>query len=160
MTDTDIRSFRSDLRRVERSLLENLKGESECCGISFNECHILMELDSGESCDVTSLAERLRMDKTIISRTVESLVRKKFVDRCESPEDRRKKMLALTPWGEEQVSSINQLMNSKYRELFSELENSGAVKTVSHAARLLADTLELWQGKASPISSCCKGGKG
>ncbi len=155
MKEMDVQNFRSLLRRIERSLVENLKGESICCGISFNECHVLLELDGKPSTAVSSLSGALGMDKSMVSRTVDALVQRGMLNRLEDPDDRRRKSIALTAEGERLAEWINGQMNGKYRELFAALDTDTA-RELTGAARLLAETLELWKDELSAASVCCR----
>jgi DNA-binding MarR family transcriptional regulator len=156
MTQTDIQDFRSALRRIERSLIENLRGESRCCGVSFNECHVILEVEHDCSADITGLADSLKMDKSIVSRTVDSLVKQALLIRIEDPLDRRKKSVALSESGKEKAAFINSQMNSKYMDLFGSM-NGGKDKELIRAALLLASTLEAWQKDCGALSNCCGG---
>lgn len=65
------------------------------------------------------LAEILRLDKSGISRTVEELVQKKYVERKPSEEDRRYVVLNLTPDGKERFERIENDMNQKFKKIFA-----------------------------------------
>jgi DNA-binding MarR family transcriptional regulator len=155
MKETDIQNFRALLRRIERSLVENLKGESICCGISFNECHVLLEVEGKPSTAVSSLSDVLGMDKSMVSRTVDTLVQRGMLIRLEDPDDRRRKSLVLSAEGEKMAEWINGQMNGKYRELFDALGTDTA-RALTGATRLLAETLELWKDELSAASVCCR----
>ena len=67
------------------------------------------------------LAEILRLDKSGISRTVEELVRKNYVERKPSEEDRRYVVLNLTPDGKERFERIENDMNQKFKQILDSI---------------------------------------
>jgi DNA-binding MarR family transcriptional regulator len=69
------------------------------CGLTFTQCHSLLEIGEKESTTVAELADSLTLDKSTLSRTVESLVRQRLIQRREHPDDRRVKILRLTVGG-------------------------------------------------------------
>lgn len=63
------------------------------------------------------MAEILRLDKSGVSRTVEELVQKDYVERKPSTEDRRFVVLNLTLKGKERFEKIENDMNRKFKEI-------------------------------------------
>ncbi len=155
MKEMEIQEFRSALRKIERSLVENLKGGSICCGASFNECHVILEIEGCRSAAISSLSASLGMDKSIVSRTVDTLVQRGLLIRLEDPEDRRRKTLALSAEGEKMAAWLNGQMNGTYEELLTAI-GPGTAQALAGAARLLADTLEGWKDELSAASVCCR----
>ena len=140
---------------MERFLVSNLKNDGECCGVTFNECHILMEIyDRGEIV-MKDLAENLFMDKSIISRSIELMVVNNLILRKENAEDRRKKVLVLTESGAEKAGEINFYMNKKYESLFKKLPH-GESENIMRAAKRLAEVFIKWK---ESDQGCCIGEK-
>ncbi len=135
--------FRSSIRFIERSLFSSLKEDGECCGISFNECHILLEMAGNKGVQMTDLSKTLVMDKSIISRSVEQMVKKKLILRKEDSEDRRKKIIVLTECGDKKAEKINTFMNEKYGTLFNKMTNDEGMRLVE-SAELLASAFSEW----------------
>lgn len=159
MKNQDIAEFRHALRRMERFLFNSLKGDGECCGVTFNECHILLELLGSGRITMTDLSRRLGMDKSIISRSVDLMVKNGHIHRMESPEDRRRKTITLTDLGRGRADAINTFMNRKYRTLFQNMEESEIRKALS-ASRCLESLFEKWttvepECRRGGIDVCC-----
>jgi len=152
MYKSEMTKFRSSLRQMERFLVNSLKVDGECCGITFNECHIIMEIFEKREVVMKELANTLLMDKSIISRSVEMMVKSGLILRKEDSEDRRKKNLILTETGEKKAEEINSLMNVKYEKLLNCLPGHEEEKIIE-AARLLADTFDKWKVNDP---GCCK----
>jgi DNA-binding MarR family transcriptional regulator len=94
-----IRKFRALLRKLVRFLSYEETESGYSCGLTFSQCHTLLEIGSSESTTVAELADSLKLDKSTLSRTVDSLVSQRLIQRREHPGDRRFKILRLTARG-------------------------------------------------------------
>lgn len=107
-----IRKFREHLRHFEREL--NIQNSSICCcGVTISQCHTLMELHKNEKLNLNELSARLFLDKSTVSRIVESLVNSKLVDRDVPKSNRRITIISLTDEGKKVCQEINS-GNDKY----------------------------------------------
>jgi len=144
MDQREIASFRHYLRKIERYLFKNLKVDEECCGsVSFNECHILMELSRSSDIAMADLISGLGLDKSVVTRTVDKMVRSGLIVRKENPEDRRMKALSLTDRGKATAVSINSHMNGKFTRLFASLEGDNGLETL-RSAQIMASVFAKW----------------
>jgi DNA-binding MarR family transcriptional regulator len=102
-----VRKFRENIRHVEREL--NIQGNANCCeGVTLSQCHTLLELQlHKKSISLNDLSDRLYLDKSTVSRTVDSLVRKGTVNRDVPKENRRKVTISLTEKGKDICRRIN-----------------------------------------------------
>ncbi|XDD43753.1 MarR family winged helix-turn-helix transcriptional regulator [Leptospira sp. WS60.C2] len=73
--------------------------EAKHIGMRFEEWIQLLPLMEKESINQKGLSDRLAKDKTTISRLVDGWVKKGWVKRIQSPEDKRIFSLKLTPKG-------------------------------------------------------------
>jgi DNA-binding MarR family transcriptional regulator len=106
MKKTVVREFRRILRIFEREL--NIQNQSGCCcGVTVTQCHTLLELDKKDNVTLNELATRLNLDKSTVSRTVDSLVKNELIDRTIPKSNRRTTCLALTSKGKERCQTIN-----------------------------------------------------
>jgi DNA-binding MarR family transcriptional regulator len=98
---TDVlRSFRAKLRILEREIGRCLEDQTDCCGVTVAQCHVLLELDGLGSVNLKAIADRLELDKSTLSRAVDSLVQLGLAARKEDPENRRQQIISLTKSGE------------------------------------------------------------
>ena len=74
-----------------------------------------------ENPTIKELAEILRVDKSGISRSVEELVQKGFVERNPSKEDRRYVVLNLLPKGQARFEKIENDMYIKFKEVLEQI---------------------------------------
>ena len=94
------RKFRALLRNIVRLLSHEETEAGYSCGLTFTQCHSLLEIGEKESTTIAELADSLKLDKSTLSRTVESLVNRRLIRRRENSDDRRFKILRLTAKGE------------------------------------------------------------
>jgi len=100
-----LEKFREILRLFDRELF--FQNVSSCCsGVTMAQCHTLLEIENNENITVTELADKLMLDKSTVSRTVESLVKSAYVDRNIPAENRRITTLNLTRAGKDTCNDI------------------------------------------------------
>ena len=116
-----VKLFRENTRRLEMNLGNINKSDCCCCGISDTQCFILVEIGRKPDISVKELAGILRLDKSGISRMVEELVQKEFVERKPSKEDRRYVVLNLTVKGSERFNQIENNMNIKFKSILDRI---------------------------------------
>ena len=107
MTTAEIRDFRAHLRRMRRMLTGVLT--EECCEspLTLAQCDVILEMESEKRVTLSWLAERLGLDNSTLSRTVDALVEKGVILREPDPEDRRYNVLTLTADGRHRCNEIN-----------------------------------------------------
>lgn len=118
MDTKTVRNFRENLRKFER-VIEDQKDTSCCGGVTVSQCHALMELVELEGLTVNELSDRLCLDKSTVSRIIESLVNSDLVSRENPKENRRIAMIALTDKGKSISDQINKLNDAYVERLLS-----------------------------------------
>jgi DNA-binding MarR family transcriptional regulator len=121
MTARQIQAFRRQLRRLERFIIMQLQQDALCCGVSMAQCHALLEIGERDSTTVGELAESMSLDKSTLSRTVDSLVKEGWVERVINPDNRRAQVLTLAPAGKKLAERIHGDCNELYRGLLDRL---------------------------------------
>jgi DNA-binding MarR family transcriptional regulator len=148
-----IPEFRRDLRVLEREIVRQLEGETACCAVTLPQCHVLLELSFGDL-SLSGLATALDLDKSTLSRTVDSLVRAGLVDRTVDPADRRAVRLTLTPPGRERVATIDGTCNRYYADVLQPLSATER-RQVVRAVRLLAEGMRRLRSAEPVAARCC-----
>ena len=114
MQNSTVRGFRKNIRHIERAL--NIQNNSHCySGITLAQCHAILEIYQHDKINLTDLSEKLFLDKSTVSRTIEGLVNGGFVNRSVPKDNRRKVIITLTGKGEKLCEQIN-LDNDAYFE--------------------------------------------
>ena len=147
-----IQEFRGILRQLETEMARNLSEETQCCGVTLSQCHLLIETGSRDSASLGDLAEALELDKSTLSRTVESLVQCGFVKRDEDTTNRRKVSITLTREGATKTDTINANCNTFYSEVFSKIP-AEKHEQIIESLSLLANAMKKCRKK--PEGTCC-----
>lgn len=116
-----VKQFREYTRQLECHL-ENINSvDYRCCNVNKTQCFLIVEIGRKSGISVKELADILRIDKSGVSRVVEDLVRKEFVERKPSAEDRRFVTLTLLPKGRERFDKIERDMYYKFKEVLEQI---------------------------------------
>jgi len=150
-----IGQFRRSMRRIERSVMLQNKNEATCCGVTLAQCHAVLEIDSADGLGVKELSTRLGLDKSTLSRTVDSLVQAGLAERAASPRDRRALVLRLTAKGRASADRINKAWNRICADMFSGIpaEKHGRI---IEAMELIATAMDRCTCGFQTGRKCCK----
>jgi DNA-binding MarR family transcriptional regulator len=113
-----IRKFREKLRRLEREIGWQLRSDTECCGVTLAQCHIIVEIGNTGKMSVIDLATVLGLDTSTLSRHINGMVNVGLVNRALNPKDRRYVSITLTEQGHKVYQSIEGICNSQYAKVF------------------------------------------
>jgi len=145
------RAFRAALRSLEREVELALLAQTECCGVSLAQCHLLLELEARGPGSIGDFAAALELDASTLSRTSDGLVRAGLASREEDPANRRRQILGLSPAGAAKVGAINELCDAWYGSILDgipERRRRAAVESLG----LLADSLRAARARGG---GCC-----
>lgn len=145
-----VQKFRKILRQIERDMVVHLKVESRCCGVTLAQCHVLLELTEHQEVGLAILAEKLRLDPSTMSRSIDGLVKEGFVSRDENPENRRAVILRLSPEGMEKAEAINNSCDGFYKNLLNKVSKERK-KSLLEGMEILAEVL----AKETAQADCC-----
>ncbi|MFH1153106.1 MAG: MarR family transcriptional regulator [Pseudomonadota bacterium] len=147
MTTIDIRQFRKTLRRFERNT--QLKNDTCCSGVTLAQCHVILEIEEAGRATVGELAVNLGLDKSTLSRTVESLVTHGYVERAPNSSDRRIMDLTLTSLGKAKADEINRQNDAYFMSVFRQIAPDRQTE-VCDGFSLLVTAME-----KQPNETCC-----
>jgi DNA-binding MarR family transcriptional regulator len=66
-----------------------------------------------------SIAHRMNVVKSRVSKIIDGLIKKKLIQRIKDPEDSRVQLLSLTAEGQEKINEINGFLEDVYSEVLS-----------------------------------------
>ena len=156
VTKNTVREFRRALRLIERELSHELDSETSCCGVTLSQCHLLLELEIIGEVSLSGLADATGLDKSTLSRTVESLVKEELVNRNVSPDDRRGVKIQLSESGRKKASIINGYCDQYYGALFTHIPASKHTSIIQSLAVLANAMQKMRAENKSCESDCCK----
>jgi DNA-binding MarR family transcriptional regulator len=159
MDQARIRDFRRGLRVLERQAELALISQTECCGVTPAQCHLLLEVEEADEASVGELATTLELDASTLSRTVDGLVRAGLLARREDPENRRRQLVALSAAGREKAAIINEACDRYYEGFLGTLPEA-KLRILLKALPLLVGALRSWRleggsGGDSRNGGCC-----
>jgi DNA-binding MarR family transcriptional regulator len=153
MADSTIRNFRKLLQSLERQVELTLAAQTECCGVTPAQCHLLLEAGETKEASIGELASSLELDASTLSRTVDGLVKAGFLSRKEDSANRRRQLVTLSAAGREKADSINDVCDRYYAGLLGSLTEAEAA-TLREALPLLLKVLRGWR-LSGEGRSCC-----
>ncbi len=128
--------FRENTRKLECHLDKINQAECCCADINKSQCFLIVEIGRKPGISVKELADVLRSDKSVISRMVEDMVQKDYVERKASKEDRRFVTITLLPKGQERFEKIEHEMNARFKEVLDQIP--------LHQQKMVIDSLQLY----------------
>jgi len=113
-------------------------------GLSDTECLICSYVYAHTGCAQDDVVQSLHMDKTTAAKALRSLEDKGFVIRRQDAQDRRRKLLQLTPSGAESLSAVMHLHDSWMHSVLSCLSEAEQAQFEDYCTRLMqaAEALE------------------
>ncbi|CAA6823734.1 MAG: Unknown protein [uncultured Sulfurovum sp.] len=116
-------------------LRNNLNNFLKPYNIYVEQYGVLCSLNEHGTNTLSQLAEYNFKDKTSISRLVDSLLKKEFVNRENSPTDRRSYLISLTPKGQKLYDEIGvcfKLYEKQQNESVIKEERETTIKVLTH----------------------------
>ena len=114
----EAQSLREIIRVLERKLGMLNDFEASCCGVTFTQCHALVEIGRAGNISLNDLADLLGLDKSTMSRTINTLVNNNMVIREIDPADRRYISIKLTGDGERTFREIEANMEDYFTKVY------------------------------------------
>lgn len=112
-------------------------------GLSMQQFSIIMQLHYRGPCSVSDIGDRFETTSAAASQLAEKLVQSGYLERTEDPNDRRTRMLSLSPKGRD---LIEQGMKARY-----DWVDGLALHLSPEEMRRIANALELMAGAAQQL---------
>lgn len=136
--------FREFIRTCVRKMGLLQKEDAACCGITLGQCHTLVEIDRLGSLSLNELSDLLSLDKSTMSRTVDSLVVSGLVERQVDAADRRYTRSSLTENGKAMVQGINERMDEYFSRVLAAVPEEKRQAAAEIMPYLLAGVRDAW----------------
>lgn len=137
-----IAQFRHDLRHFTR-WIDKMNKTSCREEINVAQCHIMMELGAHPQMTVNDLAINMKLDKSTISRQVESIVTSNIATRVPAKKDRRKVEVSLSKNGRKLYNQINKEMDQNFASAFTGISKDDIDIFLSVFSKLSQPTKEV-----------------
>src|ERR687893_747178 len=108
---------------------------------SLTEARILFEIARGEEVSASGLSRELGLDSGYLSRILGRLERRGLIDKVRSETDGRRRLLSLTPEGEEAFSLLDDRSREEVAEMLGNLSEGNQLRLLE-AMRTIEDVLD------------------
>lgn len=134
--------LRELIRQLERKL-GVLQDTQQACGgcISMAQCHALVEIGRVGKISLNDLADKLNLDNSTMSRTVNKLVTNHLAQRDIDPADRRYVTISLTDRGSSHFQAVESDRNAHFRKVY-EIIPAAKQEQVLESLQILVDALK------------------
>jgi len=137
------------LREVARLYTRAQRVVADCCNTTSTQCHILTELGRSGPMAMGELGARLLLEKSWISRAVDTLVARELVSKDANPADARSWIVSLTAAGKRRVKDLNATLDGHAEQLLGTLSD----RDRSEVQRALLVLLKALRQDSS--ATCC-----
>lgn len=142
--------FRMKLTKL-KEMMDVFETETiEFQNIPFAQCQIVMTLVEHPGLNLNQLAQKLKVDNSTISRTLQRAVDRGLVDRREDKMDRRSKVLYVTSEGEKVAKDFGTGRDAFFGAVYDSLPNTNK-ESILASLQVVIDTLD-------KIMNDCEGG--
>lgn len=117
-------------------------------GFSITETRILFEVKQHGQISANRLTEMLQLDKSYVSRLIRGFEQKALITRRPSSDDKRMRVIQLTPKGQREAERLIGITNGKIYELIKPLDPAtrgrlcGAMETIIDSLQNIGDPQE------------------
>jgi len=94
---------------------------ADCCSTTNTQCHLLTELGRSGPLPLSELGSRVCLEKSWMSRAVDSMVERGLVTKVPNPNDARSWLVTLTADGEKRVAELNRTLDEHAEQLLGSL---------------------------------------
>lgn len=123
------------------------KNRGFCCGITYAQHYALIEIGLAKEIFFRDLAEKLNLDKSTTSRTVDNLVKLNYVKLDIFPENRRFVKIKLTDEGQELFKRIEEGAERYYKNIFELVPEDKRSQVI--------ESIEYLRDAVSKVKCCC-----
>ena len=133
--------LRGLVAQLERKTGALNDSQMSCCNITMAQCHALVEIGRAKDISLVELSEKLGLENSTLSRTVNHLVNAEMVNREIDPMNRRYISISLTQDGQQVFDSINTCMNLYFKQILRKIPEEKQTD-VLESLQILLDAYE------------------
>lgn len=125
------------MQKIAWMLNEIDEAEKSCCGVSLAQSHAIMEIGEAGTLSLVELADKLNLDKSTLSRTVNQLVSRGLCVRAEQVDDRRYVSISLTEEGLLLFNKIRSGLDEYFKGIYAAIPDEKRAAVLESAELLL-----------------------
>ena len=146
----DVNETAATLANLTFNLLANCQEKeihlAELHGLTQAEFRCLRLFGSDESLNNKTIAERMSLSPSRLTRIIDGLVKKEYINREIDPNDRRNMRVALSNKGRSLVNQLNKAYVDIHHEILQDIDPSQHEQLITAMTHLL-EAIEKWLGK-------------
>lgn len=112
------------LREVARLYVRAQRAAADCCGTTATQCQMLIEIERAGAMPQNDLGVRLQLEKSWVSRALDTLVKEGLVAKAPNPQDARSSLITLTAAGKRRCEALNAQLDGHAERLMNQLTKS------------------------------------
>jgi len=109
------------LREVARLYTRAQRVVAECCSATNTQCHLLGELSRSGPLALSELGSRVMLEKSWVSRAVDTMVERGLVTKEPNPADARSLLVTLTKKGRRTADELERTLTSHAEQVLGSL---------------------------------------
>jgi DNA-binding MarR family transcriptional regulator len=121
VTGYQLDKFQELIARLFQCCQERMQYQCERFQLPDAEFRCLALFGEERYLTAKSIAHRMNVVKSRVSKIIDGLIRKNLVQRIKDPEDSRVQLLSLTPGGQKKINEINSFMEEVYGQVLSQM---------------------------------------
>ena len=121
VTGYQLDKFQELIAKLFQCCQERMQYQCERFGLPDAEFRCLELFGEDRYLTAKSIAHRMNVVKSRVSKITDGLIKKKLIQRIKDPEDSRVQLLSLTPEGQKKINEINGFMEEVYGEVLSRM---------------------------------------
>lgn len=153
METKELHEFKQAIRGLEREFFLKLKQETESCGVTLSQRHIITEIGERKETSIVELSSVLGLDPSTLSRNINNMVNLGLVNRYVKPKDRRYVTLTLTEKGQAIYETLNTIYNNHYKRIF-ELIPEENQRQIIESFELFYDATQELKYRSNSFKEC------
>jgi DNA-binding MarR family transcriptional regulator len=121
VSEYQLEKFQELIARLFQCCQERMQYQCERFQLPDAELRCLGLFGEDRYLTAKSIAHRMNVVKSRVSKIIDGLIKKKLIHRISDPEDSRIKLLSLTPQGQKKVNEINMFMADVYGQVLAQM---------------------------------------
>ena len=135
--------FLEALTKVSRKIRTAFNQQVTAHGLTYPRARALFRLAKRQNMTQTELACDLELEQATMVRLLDRMEENGLIERRPDPNDRRVKLLVLTPYGEEQADLVRSIADRMREQIFQDVDHDELQAAVALFERISANVTEL-----------------
>jgi len=117
-----LKQFQNLITKLFQCCQERMQYQTERFQLPDAELRCLLLFSDNRYLTPKDIAKKMNVVKSRVTRIIDGLIKKNFIQRIKDPEDSRISLLSLTPNGQKKLTEINGFLNDVHLEVLSQME--------------------------------------